>query len=149
VGHPEERDGFVVRARSHGRLSHRNDRGDTLLEIIITVVIIGIVVGAFFAAISTGSTASAAHRNYVTADALLRDYAESAKSAARADCPTSTTYTTTTTSLPAGFSMTNGAGFVGTDGVCPDDTSSVREAELTVTLPDGATKTLQIDLRTP
>ena len=124
------------------------DRGDTLLEVVIAVVIMGAVFSVFFGAMSTGSTAAAAQRNYVTGDALLRDYAEAAKSAARAECATSTTYTTTTTTVP-GFSVTNVSGFVGTDGICPTDTSSVQKAELKVTLPGGATKSLQIDVRTP
>ena len=69
----------------------RTARGDTLIEVLLAVVIIGVVFSAFFVAMSTGSSASAAHRNYVTADALLRDYAEAAKAGARADCATSTT----------------------------------------------------------
>jgi prepilin-type N-terminal cleavage/methylation domain-containing protein len=127
----------------------RSDRGDTLIEVLLAIVIIGVVFSAFFFAMSTGSKASAAQRDFVTADALLRNYAEAAKSAVRADCPTSTTYTTTTTSVPTGFTLTNTAGFVGTDGTCPTDTSSVQKAALTVTLPNGATKSLEIDVRTP
>jgi len=127
----------------------RTARGDTLIEVLLAVVIIGVVFSAFFVAMSTGSSASAAHRNYVTADALLRDYAEAAKAGARADCATSTTYTTTTTSLPAGFSISNGAGFSGNDGLCPADTSSVQKAVLTVTVPGGTTKSLEIDVRAP
>ena len=143
---PHGRGGDVgVRAGRCGR----GDRGDTLLEVLLAVVIIGVVFSAFFVAISTGSATSAAHRNYVTADALLRDYAEAAKSAARAQCPTSTTYTTTTTSLPTGFQVSNTAGFVGTDGSCPANAASLQKAEFTVTLPGGVTRSLQIDVRTP
>jgi prepilin-type N-terminal cleavage/methylation domain-containing protein len=134
---------------ARGRARGYAERGDTLIEVLLAVVIIGVVVSAFFFAMSTGSMASAAQRDFVTADALLRNYAEAAKSAARSDCPTSTTYTTTTTSLPAGFAVTNTAGFVGTDGVCPADTASVQKATLTVTLPDGVAKSLDIDVRTP
>jgi type II secretory pathway pseudopilin PulG len=146
---------YVGQRGDRGNLSRRarrptcDDRGETLLEILITIVIMGAVFSAFFVAISSSSSASTAHRNYVTADALLRDYAEAAKAGARAACPTSTTYTTTTTSLPAGFSVTNGTGFTGTVGVCPADTSSVQEAQITVTLPSGVTRSLQIDVRTP
>ena len=144
--------GLVRRARPPQRCSRRaprlGDRGDTLIEILLAVVVIGAVFSAFFVAISTGSSAAAAHRNYVTADAILRDYAEAAKSAARADCGTSTTYTTTTTTRP-GFTVANGAGFSGTDGVCPADTSSVQKASFTVTLPGGATRSIEIDVRTP
>ena len=137
--------GVGVRAGRCGR----GDRGDTLIEVLLSIVIIGAIFGAFFAAITTSSSTSTAHRNFVTADALLRDYAETAKAAARTDCPSSTTYTTTTTSLPSGFTVANGSGFTGTEGICPTDTSSVQEAEFTVTLPNGAIRSLQIDLRTP
>ncbi len=150
VGQRGERGSVSFRVRRAAtRLAGSDDRGDTLVEIVLSIVVIGVVFGAFFAAISTESTASTAHRNFVTADALLRDYAETAKAAARADCPTSTTYTTTTTSLPTGFSVANGTGFVGGDGVCPSDTSSVQQAEFIATLPSGTTRSLQIDVRTP
>ena len=145
VGKRGKRDALDVRAPRQTR----GDRGDTLLEILLAVVIIGAIFSAFFVAISTSTSASTAHRNFVTADTLLRDYAEAAKAAARADCPTSTTYTTTTTTPPTGFTVANGTGFVSGTGVCPASASSVQEAEFTVTLPGGATRTLQIDVRTP
>jgi len=133
-----------------------NDRGDTLIEILMAVVLIGLIFSGFATALATSSTASAEHRNLVTADALLRDYAEGAKAAARAQCPTSRTYTTTTTTLPTGFSVANGNGFSGTNGLCPTDTASVQEADLTVCLhappctpPSGVTKSLAFDVRTP
>jgi prepilin-type N-terminal cleavage/methylation domain-containing protein len=126
-----------------------NDRGDTLIEILMAVVLIGVIFSAFVIALETNSTASTTHRNLVTADALLRDYAEGAKAAARTQCPTSTTYTTTTTSLPTGFSVANGNGFTGTTGQCPTGPATVQEADFTVTLPGGTKRTLAIDVRTP
>jgi prepilin-type N-terminal cleavage/methylation domain-containing protein len=143
VGHRGRRlERWLGRAR-------RPDRGDTLIEVLLTIVIMGVIFSAFFAAISTSSSASVAHRNFVTADALLRNAAEGAKSAARANCATSTTYTTTTTTLPAGFSLSNDIGFAGADGLCPTSISSVQTAQFTVTLPSGATRSLQIDVRQP
>jgi prepilin-type N-terminal cleavage/methylation domain-containing protein len=154
VGHRGKRAEVARRVRRQpphaGPPPRFDDRGDTLLEVLLAIVLIGIVFSAFFAAISTSSTASNTHRNFVTADALLRDYAEAAKSAARTDCRTSTTYTTTTTSLPTGFSVTAGpVGFTGTNGLCPADAASVQQADFTATLPGGMTRTLEIDVRTP
>jgi prepilin-type N-terminal cleavage/methylation domain-containing protein len=141
--------GHLERHIDRRRRARRTARGDSLIEVLIAVVIIGAIFAAFFAAISTSSSTSAAHRDFVTADALLRDYAEAAKAAARADCPTSATYTTTTTSLPTGFTVSNGEGFVGTDGICPGGPTSVQRAALLVTMPNGVTKSLEIDVRAP
>ena len=129
--------------------SRYNARGDTLIEILIAVVLVGVIFSAFMFALANGSGASTSQRNLVTADALLRDYAEGAKAAARAQCPTSTTYTTTTTTAPPGFSVTNGTGFTGTDGVCPTSTATVQEADFTVTVPGGTQRSLAIEVRTP
>lgn len=152
VGHRRGGEVVVLRApcqksgRSHPRYG---DRGDTLIEILMAVVLIGVTFSAFAIALATGSTSSTAHRDLVTADALLRDYAEGAKAAARAQCPASTTYTTTTTSIPSGFSVANGNGFTGTNGVCPTATATVQEADFTVTLPGGTQRSLAINVRTP
>jgi prepilin-type N-terminal cleavage/methylation domain-containing protein len=70
----------------------RAERGESLIEIIIAIVIMGIVFGAFFSAVITTSSASTALKNLVVADALLRDSAELTKSAVRHDCTVGTTY---------------------------------------------------------
>ena len=102
--------------------SRYNDRGDTLIEILIAVVLIGVIFSAFMIALETAQTASTRHRNLVTADALLRDYAEGAKAASpTAQCPTSTTYTTDNDNRPAGRSMLSAksaAGFTGSTMAC-------------------------------
>lgn len=127
------------------RAVRRGQRGETLVEILITVVLIGVVFSALAIALATGSTTSNEHRNLVTADALLRDYAEAAKSAARADCATSSTYATTTTSLPAGFSVVAGP----TNGMCAPDSASVQQVQFTVSIPGGTQRSLSIDVRNP
>ena len=63
--------------------SRSDEVGDSLVEIVMALVIIGVVIGAFVATFSTGATASSAHKNLVTADVVLRNYAEAAKTAAR------------------------------------------------------------------
>src|SRR5438132_8789326 len=85
----------------------RSESGETLLEIIMALVIIGLVVSAYFATYSTSALGSTSHRDLVTADGLLRRYAETIKGAVRHDCASSTTYTTTTsTTIPANFLVT-------------------------------------------
>ena len=55
--------------------------GETLVEILVALVIIGLIVSAYLATYSTGALASKAHRDLVTADGVLRNYAESVKDA--------------------------------------------------------------------
>ena len=59
-----------------------NEGGETLVEILISIVIIGLVSGAIFATYATSATAAKSQRDFVTADAELRDYAEAIQGAA-------------------------------------------------------------------
>jgi prepilin-type N-terminal cleavage/methylation domain-containing protein len=120
---------------------HQDERGDTLLEIVIALVVIGLVFSAYFATFSTQGSASTSHRDLVTADGILRNYAEATKSAARLNCTTSTTFTTTTTSLPSGWSVS------GSTNQCPVDVSHVRQVDVTVTMPNGKNRSLSVDIR--
>lgn len=54
----------------------RKEMGDTLIELLIAVVIIGIAVSALLSALITSLTASAEHRSLATIDTVLRSYAE-------------------------------------------------------------------------
>jgi len=62
-----------VRAASH-------DTGETLLELIIAVAILGIVVVAIVGGIATTILMSDLHRKQATAGAYLRNYAETLQS---------------------------------------------------------------------
>lgn len=67
-----------LRARS-ARNAHSNS-GDTLLEVLITLVVISLCVVAFLSAFTTTISASAEHRTLVSMDALLRSVSENAVS---------------------------------------------------------------------
>ena len=129
----------------------RDERGDSLVEIVMSIVLIGLVVGAFFATFSTGATGSSAQRDLATADAVLRDYAESIK-AAVADQTTGCGATNPTTFIvdytpPAGFQV-DSAPRVDVAQPCPPKTD-VRIETLTVTMPNKRQNTLEIGVRTP
>jgi len=134
--------GLVAAGTDRNRTSRRyNDRGDTLIEILMAIVLIGAIFSAFVIALQTNSTASAEHRNLVTADALLRSSAEATKAAARSQCNSGNAGTGTfTASYPPSITHTALK--------CPalDDVSQV---DLTAALPNGITKVLSIDVRTP
>jgi hypothetical protein len=127
-----------------------DERGDSLIEIVMSIVLIGLVVGAYFFAFSTGAATSTAHQDLVTADAILRDYAESIKAAVQdstngCGVTNPTTFTASYTP-PAGFTVTSTPSV--TDQACPPKTS-VKPERLTVTLPNGRTQILDIEVRTP
>ncbi|HET9730243.1 MAG TPA: type II secretion system protein [Acidimicrobiia bacterium] len=127
-----------------------DEAGETLLEIVLAMVIIGLVVSSFFASYATASTGSTAHRNIVTADGVLRNYAEAIKSAVRdtnAGCGAATPSTFTASYTPAaGFTVTASPGVAAQ--ACPS-ISSVLLEHLTVTMPNGHTSSLDIEVRTP
>ena len=107
----------------------------------MAVVIIGLIFSSFFAAVGTTAALSASHRNLVSADTVLRDSAEAVKAAVRANCPTSTSFTTTTLATePAASSSTN---------QCPVDATHVRQVDLSYTTLGGANEKLSIEIRTP
>ncbi len=108
--------------------NQRSESGETLLEIVMAIVIIGLIVSAYFATFSTQGSGTAAQRNLVTADGLLRDYAEATKSAVRTDCGSSATFTTTTTSVP-GFRVASS-----TDQ-CPSSVTSASPVDIAVGTP--------------
>lgn len=124
----------------------RREAGETLIEVLISIVVMGAVFGAFFSAIATTSTASKSHRYFVTADSVLRDYAETAKQAARDTCTSSNTGAAIPVTLsppaPSGFTV------AATGLTCPSPTT-VNLVEIIATLPNGVEKRLRINVRTP
>jgi Tfp pilus assembly protein PilE len=125
--------------------SGRSESGETLLEIIMALVIIGLVVSAYFATYSTSALASTSQRDLVTADGLLRHYAETIKGAVRHDCASSTTYTTTSTSttIPSNFLVTVSPATQN----CP--AATVQPVVISVKLPNGTTRSLSTEVRSP
>jgi Tfp pilus assembly protein PilV len=125
-------------------MSHRrrDERGETLAEICLTLVLMGAIVSAFFAAYSTSVSTSTSHRDLVTADAVLRDYAEATKAAVRSDCTgAGSTYDVSYTP-PSGFTVNSLTG-----RACPS-TTSVQQVDLSVTMPNGRSQSLTIAVRT-
>jgi type II secretory pathway pseudopilin PulG len=137
------------------RTQRRQDQtGETLLEIVIAIVLIGLIASSLFYAFSTSASRSTTQQDLVTADGVLRDYAESVKAAVRntnVGCgkPNPTTYTAPYTPTDARFTVSSSPDDLSQPQSCPPVTS-VRAETLTVTMPNGeGSKTLAIDLRTP
>jgi Tfp pilus assembly protein PilV len=120
-----------------------SEAGETLVEVVIAIVILGAVVSAMLAAIATSAMSSKSHRDLVTADAVLRNYAEATKSAVRSSCTSSGATYTVTYTPPGGFSVNPLGG-----QPCPA-TTSVTAVHLQVTLPSGTAKPLDVEVRSP
>jgi type II secretory pathway pseudopilin PulG len=118
------------------------DVGDTLIEILLTVVILSLTITALLASLATAGNAGNVQRNSVQADLVLRNYAEATKAATQG-CIAAAGYTVVFTP-PTGFTATS----VPTTTTCPAVTTP-RLVQLVVTGPLGLRETLQIKVATP
>jgi type II secretory pathway pseudopilin PulG len=120
------------------RTRARSEMGETLVEVLFAIVIIGIIVSVFFSALVTSSTASRTHRDLVSADTVLRDYAEATKAAVRADCTASGShYTVGYTPADTNFVVGSTPSMSSPGPLCPVVTA-VQPEHLTVTWGGGS-----------
>lgn len=121
----------------------RGDTGETLVEILLTVVIIGATVTALVASLGTASNAGNAQRIGVRTDVVMRNYAEATKAAVAEDCVGAPTYSVVFTP-DAGFTVSTEP--IGT--TCPT-VDAPRVLRLKVIGPTGLQQTMQIRVGTP
>lgn len=124
--------------------TRRPETGDSLIEIIFAIVVIGLVVSGITAAISTSENGTASHRQLVTGDTVMRNYAEAVKTAVRASCTSSGgTWTAAyPTTMPTGYGVNSLSG-----QTCPNVTAT-STVTVQVTLPNSIVKSMQIAVRT-
>lgn len=134
-----------ISGKSSMRTCRHDESGETLVEILVAMIVIGIVVGALFATIATASTASKSQKDFVAADVALRSYGELTKEAVRAGCPglAGKAFTVPYTAPPGSTIVVTAIGLT-----CPSPTS-VGKVDITAALPGGATKKLSVNVRTP
>jgi Tfp pilus assembly protein PilV len=101
------------RGRSPQRLGlPRGESGDTLIEVLIALVVIGLTVTALLGAFATAISASAEDRNLATIDTLLQSFAETATYQIQLQpnpsfAPCSASYTLSPSFVhPAGYTVT-------------------------------------------
>lgn len=80
------------------RPKERTERGDTLIEVLIAVVIIAIAIGPLLGALIESITGAVEHRKLTTIDTLLESFAETAKS--ELELSPTTPFTNTCKSTP-------------------------------------------------
>jgi type II secretory pathway pseudopilin PulG len=120
------------------------DRGETLLELIIAILILGTCVVAIGAGITTSVKMSAIHRDQATAGAFLHNYAEGLQSLYPACSSSIATDYTGSLAAPTGFTPPSAtikfwdptaAKFV--SGACPSPDPGLRQVSLTLASSDG------------
>lgn len=87
-----------------------SEKGDTLIEVLLTLVIISLCVIAFLVAFTTSITASAKHRTFVSLDTVLRTVSENAQSQIElqvnplfVSCATPSSYQNVNFGTPTGY----------------------------------------------
>ena len=137
-----------------------HDRGETLLELLVAVTIMGIAVVAIIAGIGTSILVSDIHRKQATAGTVVRNYAEAVDRGIAAG-PYTSCATTGAYASPPGFSPTSGftASITAVQywndttktfsGTCTTD-GGVQKLSLRVASGDGrASETLDLIVRKP
>lgn len=69
----------MVRLRQFGGIIDASERGDTLIEVLVTVVIISIAVTALLGGLLTSTSASVTHRHAADLDSIVRSFAETVR----------------------------------------------------------------------
>ncbi|MGI5246193.1 type IV pilus modification PilV family protein [Dactylosporangium sp. CA-139066] len=129
-----------------------NDRGETLIELLVTVIIMGVAMVALVGGIATSIRMSDIHRKQAQAGAYLRAFGEAIAGATYVECAgTSTyaaystgdaTYTPTITTVRYWDGSTFGT-------VCAPDTG-IQKVSLKVSTSDNkAIETLDVIIRKP
>jgi type II secretory pathway pseudopilin PulG len=83
------------------------DRGETLIESLISLIIMGTVIAALLGGLASASELSASHRKDTTADSVLRAFTEAIKTAPYVVAATTSSYTVAT-AQSNGFSPVTG-----------------------------------------
>ncbi len=131
----------------------RSEAGDTLIEVLMTLVVASLCAVAFLVAFSTSISASAEHRTMASMDTVLRSVSEQAISQIQLQanplftpCATPTTYNGLNFGVPTGYSTIltsvmywNGTSFSST---CTAGSTSPQLIDLTVTGPLGTTSSI-------
>ncbi len=132
----------------------RGERGETLLELLVSITILGVCVAAIGSGIAMSVKVSAIHRSQATASEWLHDAAESLESQYTA-CTSSyvsklpsTPTSYNTPSAPVRFWDTaNGTFDLGT---CPSPDPGLQQVKISLTSTGGqVTESLTVILRSP
>jgi type II secretory pathway pseudopilin PulG len=132
--------------RKRTRQPNRRDAGETLIEVLITMIIVGVAISALVAGIATSVLATSRHRDHATANALLRSYAEAVKENARTGyipCASSYDNLDGRYAQPAGWDEPTNE--VIWEGGCTDN--GLQHVRVSVMTPKGVEQSLDLWIR--
>jgi prepilin-type N-terminal cleavage/methylation domain-containing protein len=145
----------------------RGDAGVTLIELLVTVVILGVVFVAVLGGMATGMVVSDLHRKQATSETIIRGYAEAVKAASYTVCAGTAAYAASAVgySVPTGLRPTyavsvtavkywqpggSTGSFVSSLGTCPGSDNSLQSVALRVSSTDGRdSESMQVVKRKP
>lgn len=123
----------------------RTEAGETLTEVLVTIVILGIAVAGISAALLVTNRTSALHRQQALAQGALRAWAEQVAAGSYTACATASTFPPPSPALPAGLTPAvtgvqywNGTAFAAS---CGTDTG-IQRVTLRITATTGRTTPL-------
>jgi type II secretory pathway pseudopilin PulG len=125
----------------------RKDAGETLIEVLITMIILGGAIAALVGGISNTVLITSRHRDLATANSLLRSYAEAIKENARTGylpCATSYANLAGRYDQPEGWATPTNT-VVWPPSGCTDD--GLQHVTISVTTPKGVVQTLDLWIR--
>jgi prepilin-type N-terminal cleavage/methylation domain-containing protein len=125
-----------------------DQRGETLVEVLIAILLIGAISAAYFATATTQTRSSAFNRELVQADAVARSYAELAKALVRNGCTPDSVLNVDTSTFPTGYNATAPTSGPGAR-LCPHSATQPQVIDLTVTTPSNAAAHLSFEVLTP
>jgi type II secretory pathway pseudopilin PulG len=138
------------------------EEGETLLEVIMAIAILGTAVVAIMAGVALSIRVSDIHRKQVSASAYVRSAAETIENAIRSDgsgyvaCPTAPAYAASLSAAPSGFaspqvSVVYWNPATSTFGACPSGgDSGVQRVTISIASSDGrASEHLDVVIRKP
>ena len=124
-----------------------DERGDTLVEVLMTIVILAVAFVGILSGLATAIRLSGIHRGQANADVVLTSAAESVKNQTYIPCPAVilTSYSPTSgVTLPTGWAASNvtvtsvqkwnGTSF---QASCPSTDQGLELVTITATTPDG------------
>jgi type II secretory pathway pseudopilin PulG len=130
--------------RSGVMMRGRRDGGETLIEIVLTIVILSMTITALVASMATAANAGSAQRRSVQLDVALRNYAEATKAGAQSCVENG--YYAVTVPVEAGITF---SGVAATGNICPSPTAAPTVLTLRVDGPSGSHASMQVAVRTP
>ena len=142
----------------------QNETGDTLVEVLVSLLVMSICGLALMLTFTTSITASAEHRNLAALDTVLRSASESAlsqiqqqSSALFTSCASASYYNSNLTlSPPTGFSVTitsvqywTGSSFTAIGAACPSSSLQPQLLTMTALASNGVSDTLSFVVDDP